>query len=162
MKKTFSIILVLILTISLTGCEAIQRKFTRKRKKKAVTPRFFNEGISETRPKPELYAMHYVYWKTWQEDLINNLGLNRKRDLLACSEIMTNLKDMRKLLIEEKAVELDPYVKEMQAITDSITEGSMTTIREGLVKRRLDTLRARIVGQFYIKKIQEYIVAEEE
>ena len=106
--------------------------------------------------------MHYVYWKTWQEDLINNLGLNRKRDLLACSEIMTNLKDMRKLLIEEKAVELDPYVKEMQAITDSITEGSMTTIREGLVKRRLDTLRARIVGQFYIKKIQEYIVAEEE
>ncbi len=157
MKRAVSIILILFLALELTGCEAIQRKFTRKRKKEAIRPKFYQEGMSETRPRLELYIMHYAYWKMWHEDLVEKGGDNTKRDAMACDEIIGNLTDMRKHLMEEKAKELDIYIEQTKKFTSEIKSGTANLMRLGFIKQKLDNLRARIVRKFYYKKVREYI-----
>ena len=162
MRKIISIALIFLLLTELTGCEAIQRKFTRKKKREPLTPRFYEEGAtSETRPHVELYIMHYTYWKTWSEDLAVKAGENSKRDVLACNEIVGNLMDMRKHLIEDKAEELDVYIGQTREITDEIKKGRVNYIRLGLLKRKFDNVRMRILKNFYYKKVRNYIKEEE-
>lgn len=157
MKKIISIVLILLLTLELAGCEAVVRKFTRKKKREPLRPRFYQEGMSDTRPHLELYMMHYMYWKTWHEDLIVHGGSNAKKDRMACAEIMSNLADMRNNLVEEKAKELDEYMADVKKITDEIKDSGSSVTRLGYLRNRLGTLKARIMRNFYYKKVREYI-----
>src|SRR3989338_5931918 len=101
LKKFIAIILALVFITNLAGCEAVQRKFMRKKKAKPVRPMFYVED-EETpkRPPVELYMVHYVYWKTWMDDLIANAGKNLKRDKRAVAEAIGNLADMKKYLAD--------------------------------------------------------------
>lgn len=158
LRKIIVIFLVASLISGLTGCETLRRKFTRKRKAKPVRPMFYREGESEmTRPPLELYMMHYVYWKTWMDDLINNAGVNKKRDKRASNEAIGNLLDMRKRLTEEKQKELDEYIDEVRRITDKIQTGILNEARLGRLKQELDKVKSRVVRKFYYKKVREHI-----
>ena len=158
MKKAFLILLVLTTISGLTGCETLQRKFTRKSKEREpAKPRFYSEAMSETRPNLDLYMMHYVYWKTWQEELMVKAGQNAKRDSLAVSEAIGNLLDMKKYLLDEKAKELDTYIEQVKKITDEIASGGATAVRLGSLKQKLGNIKARIVRRFYYKKVIDYI-----
>lgn len=157
MKRIISAILISMLILELAGCEAIQRKFTRKKKREPITPRFYHEGVSETRPNLELYMMHYMYWQTWHEDLIAKAGTNAKRDAMACDEVIGNLTDMKKRLKDEKAKELDTYIEQVRKITGEIKSGGSTLMRLGFLKQRLSNIKGRIVRKFYYKKIRDYI-----
>jgi len=162
MKKAISIFLIVIAALELTGCEAMQRKFTRKKKRTPIRPRFYQEGAAETRPHLELYMMHYTYWKTWAEELVAKAGTNNKRDLLASREALGHLRDMRKYLSEEKAKELDIYIENTRNITDQITEGGgAPEMRIGYLKQKLDNIRARVVRNFYYKKVRDDILPNE-
>ncbi|MFH1753283.1 MAG: hypothetical protein ABH875_03775 [Candidatus Omnitrophota bacterium] len=156
MRKLLSIILIASLVISLCGCEAVQRKFTRKTKKKPITPKFYTEGMEETRPALELYMMHYTYWKSWHEDLVESAGMNSKRDAMAIANALSHLNDMKKYLVEEKAIELNGYIEKTKKITDQISKGiSGTNI--GRYKQSLDKIKGGIVRNFYYKKVREDI-----
>lgn len=157
MRKIVSIVLILALALEFTGCEAVQRKFTRKKKREPIRPRFYQGGMAETRPNLELYTMHYVYWKTWHEDLVDNAGTNSKRDTLACTEVIGNLIDMRKRLKEKKAKELDAYIEKVKKITDEIRSGGFTSVRLGFLKQKLDNIKGRIIRKFYYKKVRDDI-----
>ena len=158
MKKIILVVMILVLVSGLVGCETIQRKFTRKTKRRPIRPRFYTAGAQETRPNIELYMMHYTYWKTWHEDLVANAGVNAKRDKMASGNALSHLNDMKKYLMEEKAEELDGYIKQTRDITDRITKdgGSLQT-QIGRLKQRLDNIRARVVRKFYYKKVKDYI-----
>ena len=96
-SKIIGIILVTVFAVNTVGCDAVMKKFTRKKKAKQVRPMFYKEAEGEPeRPPVELYSMHYVYWKTWMDDLIANAGKNTKRDKRAAAEAIGNLMDMKK------------------------------------------------------------------
>ncbi len=158
MKKFLAVALIIFFSAHLAGCETIQRKFTRKRKRKPVRPRFYQQGQDRARPNLELYMMHYTYWKTWQKDLVSDAGINNKRDRLAADEISSHLNDMKKYLKEDKAKKLDKYIKDVNNITFQIARGgSAVKMRLGFLKQRLDNLTARIARNFYYKKITDDI-----
>lgn len=157
MKRIISAALILSLTIGTTGCETIQRKFTRKKKRKILTPRFYQEGLEDTRSNLELYIMHYTYWKTWQDELITNSGKNAKRDTMASNELIGHLNDMKRYLVEEKSKELDSYLEQIKKIINEISKGGLTTMRLELHKQRLGNIKGRIMRKFYYKKIKDYI-----
>ncbi|NQT07037.1 MAG: hypothetical protein HQ575_05805 [Candidatus Omnitrophica bacterium] len=160
MRKFFSVIILIFFLSQLVGCEAVMRKFTRKRKKKTIRPTFYQEGMAETRPHVELYMLHYTYWKTWHEELAAGAGKNAKRDRLACSEMMGNLSDMKKHLVEEKAKELDQYIKVIDGITKELQKGNSTSIRLGFLRQKLDKIKGRIMRKFYYKKVRDYIIPD--
>ena len=156
MKRFVAVVLVVFLALELTGCEAIQRKFTRKTKRKTIRPRFYAEGLDETRPVLELYMMHYTYWKAWHGELVTKAGENSKRDAMAITNALSHLNDMKKYLQEEKAEELNGYIEQTKSVTDRIARGG-SEMNLGNYKQRLDTIMARIIRNFYYKKVREYI-----
>lgn len=157
-RRGILLLLVTVLMVQMCGCEAIQRKFTRKKKRKPVSPKFYQGLPEETRPNIELYMMHYVYWKTWHQELVNKAGDNTKRDRMASSEVLGHLNDMKKYLAEEKAEELQGYIDETKVLTDQIVKGGGgLNMKIGRLRQSLDNVRARIVRRFYHKKVRDYI-----
>jgi len=157
MKRLLSMLLVLSLAIGLTGCESIQRKFTRKKKHKPQAPKFYQEGAQETRSNADLYMMHYIYWKTWHEDLATNAGTNAKRDRLACNEVINHLKDMKGYLLKDSAIELGGHIESIEKIASEINTGGSTAMRLGILKKKLGDIQMRIMKNFYYKKVKESI-----
>ncbi len=101
--------------------------------------------------------MHYIYWKTWQSDLIDKAGANHKRDVMACNEAVGSLKAMRRCLVEEKAKALDIYIKQLEKITSEIKKGGIVYMRIGLLKQKLDRNKMRVMRNFDYKKVKDYI-----
>jgi len=159
MRNTFTAILIVVLIAGLTGCEAVQRKFTRKKKSKPVRPMFYKELDDEEsrRPPAELYMTHFTYWKTWMSELIANAGKNKKRDIRACNEAMANLEDMAKYLTGEKKEELKTYIEELSGIADQIKGVAVNKARMSRLRQQLDKSKARIARKFYYKKVKEHI-----
>jgi hypothetical protein len=158
MKRILPVVLIIFAVAELSGCEAIQRKFTRKRKRTPIAPRFYQEGEVDTRPNLELYMMHYMYWKTWHEELVAKAGENSKRDRLATGSVLTHLEDMKKYLVEEKAAELEGYIEQVREMTRLINSSSGSTdMKMGYLRQRMDNIRARIIRNFYYKKVMDHI-----
>ena len=76
LRKIFFTFLICFLVFNLVGCESFTRKFTRKSKKPdqavemVLVPQEY-KGPNMT--KEELYRQYFLYWKSWQEELINAL-----------------------------------------------------------------------------------------
>ena len=90
MKRIFSFLLALSIAISLIGCDAVQRKFTRK-KTVVKQPHFYQLKKYTKKPSPELYKQHFAYWASWQETLIQFIGENHKKDKQCIEEALGNL-----------------------------------------------------------------------
>ena len=85
MKRWLYILLAVVLINGLTGCEAMQKKFTRKNKT-VVKPHFYQLKKYTKKPSPELYKQHYAYWESWQEEMVQFIGQNHKKDERAIEE----------------------------------------------------------------------------
>ena len=160
-KKLITTILVLSVLGSLSGCETIRKKFTRKKKAKPVRPMFYMEEEEVTRPPMELYSMHYIFWRSWTKDLVASAGENAKRDRRAAGEIIANLIDMEKYLTGEKKEELAKYIEDVKVITDKMIAGNVSEPRMGRLRQQLDKVARRITNKFYYKKVRDYIVKKE-
>ena len=86
--------------MNLLGCEAFTRKFTRKSKKPDATVEMVltpEEYKGPEMSKEELYRQYYLYWSSWQEELINALtqksSLKKKID--CAQEAAKNLMNMK-------------------------------------------------------------------
>lgn len=65
--------------------------------------------------------------------------------------------DMKRYLLQEKAEELNEYIEQLKKIAKGIKSGSITDMRMGRTKQRLDNIRARIARKFYYKKVRDFI-----
>ena len=137
MKRLSVIVTAIFLTMSLTGCEAVQKKFTRK-KKEVKTPRFYQLKKYPKKAAAELYQKHYSYWRTWQEELIKTLGQNSKKDKRCTAEAVGQLKDMQNLLIPSKAEELQPHIERMELARDIILRGDLSFANKDYVRNVID------------------------
>ncbi len=160
MIRAACVALVVLLAVQSAGCASLQRKFTRKTKKKTITPKFYAEGSGETRPNLELYMTHYMYWKTWHEDIVQNAGENAKRDRMAVTEMIGSLADMKRYLSDEKAAELQGRIEVVTDLSERALAYRGTAAGMENLKRKLDNERARIVRGFYYKKVKDHILPD--
>ena len=66
----------------------------------------------------ELYTKHYIYWKNWNRDLIDNLGKNSKKDMENVNQIIGELVAMRAMLNPPKYDDMQKYLDRMYEIKD--------------------------------------------
>lgn len=119
MKKFIMIFFSGIIVLNLAGCEAFTRKFTRKSKKSdqpvemVLAPEEY-KGPNMT--KEELYRQYFMYWKSWQDELINALSqkASLKKKVDCAQQAIKNLVNMRALLIEQAQKNLDVYIARLQ------------------------------------------------
>lgn len=100
----------------LTGCETLRKKFTRKRKKAesteaiVIVPRDYS---AHPFPNDVLYRQYFIYWKSWNQELVSSLtDMENYKKIKSCADqALVNLKKMQTYLREDKAQELELYVK---------------------------------------------------
>ena len=116
MRKISVFVMVFFIAVTLAGCDSLQRKFTRKKKETKPVPRLYQLKKYDVKPSTELYSKHYAYWQSWMSELIQDLGGNHKKDVRCIDEALSQLSDMRNILVQEKA---DALTKHMRRIEEA-------------------------------------------
>lgn len=157
MKRFLAMLVLFCLVLNLTGCEALRKKFTRKKKEPVKIPRVYQVKKYEKKPSPELYKKHYAYWRSWQSELIQVLGRNHKKDMRCIEEIVGNLSDMENILIPEKAEALRARIEKLKKVKDTIFNENLTQANKSSVMMTLEREDRYIKREFDYKKVKNYL-----
>lgn len=155
MNRTLSTAVALFLIFNIAGCANIQKKFTRKKKETVKMPRIYKVKEYETKPTPELYRKHYVYWESFQSEMIRTLGQNHKKDKMCIEHILSNLNDMQNMLLPEKAGELRKHIDRLAKVKDIIEKEDLTKFNRTYVTMTLEREQRYIKRDFVYSKIKD-------
>jgi len=144
------------------GCDAFIRKFTRKPKKENLAKEELvlepEEYTGSALTKEELYRQYFLFWKSWQEELIASLseGSNYKKRLDCAEEVIKNLKELRLLLVEERSKKLEGYINQMSVLGGAIEKDiyGVNILKHRLNAERLERI---ILKQFVYYKVKDYL-----
>jgi hypothetical protein len=149
------------LLVSLLGCEAFVRKFTRKQKKDQIKKEELvlvpQEYKAPDLSKDELYRQYFLFWKSWQDELIESLSgsrVNQKKQVSCILEALKNLTQMEPLLKEDKQKRLKAYTHQLRelssAIGDDIYGNNMVSNRQAA-----ERILRNIAREFSYDKIKD-------
>lgn len=116
------------LLTALLGCEAFVRKFTRKPKSEDMNKEAMvlapEEYTGPEMTREELYRQYFLYWRSWQDELIASLqpGANHKKQISCIGEAVKNLEKMKGLLDTRKSKQAEAYLVQMQALEGLIRQ----------------------------------------
>jgi hypothetical protein len=142
------------------GCDAFVRKFTRKPKKEnlpqeemVLVPEEY-KGVEMTRE--ELYRQYFLFWKSWQDELINALydKASHKRQLSCAEEALKNLEDLRELLNEEQKKKLDIYISQSKELQGFIAKDLYGSDR-AFNAQKAERLKRNILRDFSYSKVKD-------
>jgi hypothetical protein len=169
-KRISKIIIVFLLcglctlVCGLCGCESFARKFVRKPKAEqnkteeiVLVPQ---EYKTEESSKEELYRQYFLFWESWQDELIDSLsyqGLNRKKQIDSLREAVKNLVSMKDLLKPEKQKLMDNYINEMNSLGQDISKD----VYENSIDNNLmnaQRIKRNIQRDFYFSKIKDFLI----
>lgn len=153
------------LLFTLTGCDAFVRKFTRKPKTQEfpeaemiLAPEEY-QGMALS-PKQQ-YQQDFLFWKTWQDELIVSLQEKRsqKKQMDCLQQAIRNLENLRPLLREELREVLERYIEQEKGLLDSIrrdvygrdTSGNMSSA---------ERIKRNILRDFAYGKIKAHITEQ--
>ena len=160
-KKIFLFLLVYFLLFNLFGCEAFTRKFTRKSKKTDTTVEMVlspEEYKGPNMTKEELYRQYFLYWKSWQDELINSLtyktSLKKKVD--CANEALKNLVNMKMLLVLNAQKNFDAHISKMTDLMMDIKK-DVYSQDDNRNCQRAERIKANIQRELVYPKIRNYL-----
>ena len=162
MKKIVFYLIVFCLLLSTLGCDSFIRKFTRKPKQEiegekeiVLIPEEYKANMS----KEEYYRQYFLYWKSWQAELIEALAIagNHKKQVDCAIQAIANLVNMRKMLNEEKQKKLDTYINRMNELKDAVANDVYSN--NALFNRqKAEQLRRDILKGFSYNEIKASLI----
>ncbi len=160
-RKPVSLAVVCLLLLGLTGCEAFVRKFTRKPRKeklpqeeKILVPEEYKVAAV---PKSDLYRQYFLFWRSWQDELVESLSLsntNQKKRLSCAREAIKNLLQLKGLLKEDAQNKLDRYIAGMQELNTMIQRDVYGT-NVSAHRSEAERLRRNIIRDFSYNKAKD-------
>jgi hypothetical protein len=160
-KKILSVLLFCFLLLDLLGCEAFTRKFTRKSKKldtqveMVLVPEVY-KGPNMT--KEEIYRQHYLYWGSWQDELINALtqksSLKKKID--CAQEALKQLMNMKMMLVADAQKNFDLEIAKLNDLLADIKSDVYGT-NDSRLLRAAERIKSSVHKNFIYPKIRNYL-----
>ncbi len=157
MRRVIAIIMAVFIVFNLAGCDAVQRKFTRKKKETKPIPRIYQLKKYDVKPSVALYNKHYAYWQSWMSELIQGLGQNHKRDVVCMSEALNQLHDMQNMLVQEKADAMEKHVRRLEEAKDTIVKEELSQYNKNYVMMTLERADRTIKREFDGANVKKYI-----
>ncbi len=161
-RKTIILIIGCWLLVGLTGCDAFVRKFTRKPKKEnlpqeemVVAPVEYQAPVMTNQ---DLYRQYFLYWKSWQDELIDALmpKANRKKQIDCAEQAVSNLEQLRLLLDEARQKKLDIQINQLKYLKDSITK-DIYGDKFSSARATAEQAKRNILRDFSYQKIKDYL-----
>ncbi|MFH1837660.1 MAG: hypothetical protein ABH862_06080 [Candidatus Omnitrophota bacterium] len=152
--RIFLLFFLITNVIGITGCAQLRDKFVRKKEEKIENKRYLSVKEHDIHPSMELYTKRYLFWKTWHKELLEVLPKgNHKKIVVAVEQEVSNLMDMRNMLVDEKAEELQKYLDELINTETVIKKEGITKGNEVRIRRSLKNLGNRIKEEFTFRKM---------
>lgn len=161
LRYRFKLLACFLLILSLVGCDAFVRKFTRKSKKDdtrvemVLAPQEYKPSMS----KQEEYRQYFMFWKAWHDELINALLMDKsqKKKLDCIDEAIKSLVNMRPILNEDKQRKLDMYIGLMQDLRQEINRDTYGN-NDDWNRNRAEQLKRNIQKEFAYDKVKNYFI----
>ncbi len=157
MRKLLIFSIGIILLVNLVGCEAFVRKFTRKSKKEQTVEMVLapEEWKGPKMTKEEQYRQYYIFWKSWQDELMNVFARNspQKKKVDCAHQAVKNLVNMRALLNENKQKQLDLYIQQMVELESDI-KSDVYGASDNALNQRSERLKINIQQKFSYNDIK--------
>ncbi len=158
MRRLFTLFVIFALIVSTAGCsESWRRKFIRKKKDVAKSPRIYQLKRYKKEPTESLYTKHYNYAVTWISELVGDLGENHKKDLRCIEEALGQVRDMQMFLVPEKGKELDKHINRLKDVQDILKREDLGQANKDYVQRSLEREERFIRSEFYYNKIKNFM-----
>ncbi|MDD5595681.1 MAG: hypothetical protein PHY94_05500 [Candidatus Omnitrophica bacterium] len=160
-RRLLFVIWVLSFVIFLSGCDAFVRKFTRKTKKENMPKEEMVLEPQEYKPtmsKEELYRQYFLYWQSWQDELIESLSHsgNYKKQVSCIDQAIKNLLYVRNMLNPEKQKQLDVYLNQLAALQDDV-KADVYGANFSNNRTAAERLKMRILRDFSYSKVKGYM-----
>ncbi|MDD5166376.1 MAG: hypothetical protein PHQ57_03175 [Candidatus Omnitrophica bacterium] len=158
-KNIVYLSMVYFLVFNLIGCDAFVRKFTRKRKGETVTREemvLVPQEYKPTMSKEEQYRQYLLFWKSWQDEIIESLSYskNHKKQVKSAGEALKNLNNMRAFLNEKKQKQLDVYINQLKALKESIA-GDLYGSDIYTNRQKAESIRRTVLREFSYNKVKK-------
>lgn len=163
MRKKLICGILALCVLAVSGCETLPKKFIRKKPKPAYTPSvvFVDQGAFQKKYSNEYYyKTHFTLWKTWQDEILLNLGGNAKKVKRSAEEAYSHLEQMSRYLKPEKQAKLQPLMDESNRYMRRFQDGNDSRTAAMAMKSDLETLRRRVNNDFYFEKVKADILPD--
>jgi hypothetical protein len=160
MKRVILFITIAALCFNLVGCETVAKKFRRKKKEPVKRPRIYQVKKYPKKPVAELYKKRYAYWESWQSELIETLGKNQKKDVRCVNEIISNLTDMKGMLVPERAEAMEPHIERMRQIRQMVSDENMGIGSRDYLLMTLEREDRAISREFRYGKVKDCLMKD--
>ncbi len=156
----------MVLVMGTAGCASvsgIEKKFVRKKKTPAHIPAavYIDQGPYQKKYSSEYYyKTHFTLWKSWQGELLNNLGGNQKKVNRCAEEALNQLEEMSRCLVPAKQEELKPILDSLKEITEKIENGGISKSQEAGSREELEKIKRIVSNNFYYDKVKNDLVPD--
>jgi hypothetical protein len=139
------------------------RKFTRKPKKEDLPQEEMLLAPEEYKgpqmSREELYRQYFLFWKSWQDEIINSLygKASHKRQVDCAEEAIKNLNNLKGLLNEERQKKLDIYLGQLEELKDLITEDVYSNNASFYIQKA-ERIKRDVLRDFSYNKIKDYLL----
>jgi len=153
-----------LLLSGLTGCEGLQRKFTRKPKhpQSPPTPVIQFLDYSKAMTPLDRYRKHALMFDYWNDALLEALQsppLNPKRYRRASTEALGELETLKGLVSDELAARLAPLIEERVQLDRQLQGATFSANRAGAVRRALEAQTREFEQGFYWRDVEDQLKA---
>ena len=150
------------LVLGLTGCESLQRKFTRRSKKLQglPTPIINFQDYSQAMTPLDRYRKHYLIFDYWNGELLAGLSaqpLNPKRYRRASSESLAELQTMQGLLSEEMAGRMSPVIEQRAKLDRQLQSPAFGEAQSSIVARDVEQQTRQIHRNFFWRDVEDQL-----
>ena len=161
------VIFFLIMTVALSSCEPLRKKFTRTKKQ---TEENLEIPVLEPIEYPKKvhtpqgdYKRYYQLWKVWSQDLLTSLseGEGSKRELYLLNQAVTNLNAMQQFLPSAKQNILNDSLMRLKRIQEDI-EAAVPTRNTSSLVIELQSIEKNIRDHYSFDKVKDVIQESEE
>jgi len=159
-KRYLKSVFILLIIMNITGCAELRRKFIRKKKPTKEEHSFYRVEEYGLAPVDERYHDHYVFWRNWQLDLERMEGTSHKRDITAVNESLRHLTEMRDMLMEEKAAELNIQIKKMEALAAELKTRRIDFTKDMRSRRTIERTGRVIVNNFSYNRMKDHLIRD--
>jgi len=148
--------IVVVLCIFIAGCAGMQRKFVRKKQIEEKAP-----PIVTTYDYPidqrldELYKKRFLFWKSWQGELIDRMGDTYKKRAECYDGLMENLLEMQRYLNNERYNELEAFITEIKTIDPGVKKIDLTENERYKISQLLERTKRLIDKRFSYTHVKD-------
>ena len=154
----FRYIIILILCASIAGCAGLERKFARKKKQEErPTPIVTTYDYAKDERVGELYKKRFLFWKSWQGELIDRMGDTYKKRTECYDELMQNLTEMQKYLNDEKYKELEVFITEIKSVDQDVKKIGLRGSERYRITQLLERTKRLIDKRFSYTKVKDFL-----